>query len=1770
MTIRTHHILIAVVGLCLGIGFLVGAFLRAPSAFGAAPAVVTAVVPSPGNGQVVLKWTNPADAGFTGTMVRYSTIAFPTSVSDGTLASDVVGSPSGTSSYTLTGLANGTIYYFSLFSHNGTPEYSAAVNAQQLVMPTAFSDDFQSDSVAAISGQNGWTTLAGAWNVVDTSGEKTLRSSAVSIGFETDRVLNGGNVATYSDQMIRVDWKGSTTLTPGQVFLRAQSASADAGGYFMWQSGGTVRLNYKNNAGVTQVQLASASFTPIVDTWYTYEFSVVNNSAGLPVLTGYVWARGTAKPSTPTLQVTDTINRFAQGVFSVGKTGTSVNDYDNVVYSGRIGDSSANVAPGNQANKIGWTNPVYANYAGTMVRSSTTSYPTSITDGTLVGNITGSSGAKNTVTHSGLTNGTLYYYTLFPYDTLGVYGTPVYLSQYAYSALFTDNFNTLNAGNIVGQNSWTSSGGTWNVGTVLGQTALIGSGTATYPTNRAINGGSQTTNQILTEDFLSDTASNTAGYVWLRRQADGSGYIVWHNANAWQISYYASAALTTIASATATATPPMDANVWFHQEVSVINNNSGLPVITLYVWKDGMDKPTVPTLQVTDASDRFVQGSFALGKNGGAATADYDNVAFYGTGPVMSISSPAAAVLGAPNVATLSIVDEGGTIFIPYIQTSTTLNVAASAGAVPIGGGVQFVLNEGLGSSQTVTDLVAPYSASFTGLAKGTYTLDAYVLDADGATRLADAASHDRRTGIAIGDIIAVVGDSVTEGQGGNIDSGTVTSWLDADAGMASADNRNFPQYGTTSTTYNEGFLSDLNDKLAAYYGYPVFLMNEGRGGIRANNYQSGVMNAAWQSRINALAPNKWIVQLGINDNRASDSPSTFQTNITNLVNTFISSYGATAANTWLMAPSYDFGAGGQGAYAPGLATYLPIITSVRNSLGLQGGADLYNIFAPYHATQYFDNVHPNATGYAHMARAEFLSMIAPTASSITAVGPTQVTVNWTSITAAEPTIAGYHVKYGTASNALTQTATFGDVTSGTITSLTPNTLYYFAVEAYDNDAAYVAVTDQSNTLSATTQSVATMTSAITADVNANGHIDRMMVTFSEDLDGATVAGADFTVTGYTVSSASETAPGVVTLVLAEGVAADTAGTPLVSIVGSVSNTLGGPTTSGTQVPTDGAAPVLLSAVAQDVNVNGYIDRILATFSEDLDGATVTGSDFGVGTYTVASATETSATLVTIDLIEGMVIDTGATPLVSLIGSVADVPGNVQTSGSVTPSDAATPVLLSGRTQDTDANGRLDHIELTFSKDLDGATIDAADVFVAAYAVSDAQETSAGVVTISLVEGSFDDTGSTPLVTIIGSMSDTIGNTTSSGFVTPTDAAAPVIVAVTPADGSTAVLRNVTPSVTFSETMNISTVTYSIAPAVADGAVVWSAGETVLTLTHGSLLFPVTSYALTITAGNDAVGVSFTGARSDIGYPAHFTTVPSDESVAEDSVAASEPTVTVVTPNGGDMLISGQSAVISWSSTNESSMPFVSLSYSIDDGASYSAIVENIPNIGSYVWTVPSVVTTRARVLIQGGDLLTFSAQDASDRSFTMTSPASDAVVDVPAEDTSVPTTVVNVGEGRSPFTGAPELLTEVSVGDIIQAPDYETVYMVTADGKRRPFVDEQTLYTYITHRSEIKIVTSATLPQMIVGAPMLPNPGTVLVKMQSDSHVYWLEAGAETSLRWLTTESLSREMIGGSWADYVIDIPPTLYSRFPRGADITEPFAIDRSRLRARWDLHE
>ena len=82
------------------------------------------------------------------------------------------------------------------------------------------------------------------------------------------------------------------------------------------------------------------------------------------------------------------------------------------------------------AIKLTWVNPTDSDYFGMQIVWKTNGFPTSISDGdtTLVQN-------KNEYIHTGLADGTMYYYTIFAKDTSGNYSSGITVSHRTWTAL---------------------------------------------------------------------------------------------------------------------------------------------------------------------------------------------------------------------------------------------------------------------------------------------------------------------------------------------------------------------------------------------------------------------------------------------------------------------------------------------------------------------------------------------------------------------------------------------------------------------------------------------------------------------------------------------------------------------------------------------------------------------------------------------------------------------------------------------------------------------------------------------------------------------------------------------------------------------------------------------------------------------------------------------------------------------------------------------------------------------------------------------------------------------------------------------------------------------------------------------------------------------------------------------------------------------------------------------------------------------------------------
>ncbi len=95
------------------------------------------------------------------------------------------------------------------------------------------------------------------------------------------------------------------------------------------------------------------------------------------------------------------------------------------------------------------------------------------------------------------------------------------------------------------------------------------------------------------------------------------------------------------------------------------------------------------------------------------------------------------------------------------------------------------------------------------------------------------------------------------------------------------------------------------------------------------------------------------------------------------------------------------------------------------------------------------------------------------------------------------------------------------------------------------------------------------------------------------------------------------------------------------------------------------------------------------------------------------------------------------------------------------------------------------------------------------------------------------------------------------------------------------------------------------------------------------------------------------------------------------------PTVTVISPNGGENWQVGTIQNIIWIST---SITNVKIEYTTNNGTNWSTIIASTPaGVGSYAWTIPNTPSTQCKVRIS--DASNASINDLSDETFTI-SPA--------------------------------------------------------------------------------------------------------------------------------------------------------------------------------------
>jgi len=152
------------------------------------------------------------------------------------------------------------------------------------------------------------------------------------------------------------------------------------------------------------------------------------------------------------------------------------------------------------------------------------------------------------------------------------------------------------------------------------------------------------------------------------------------------------------------------------------------------------------------------------------------------------------------------------------------------------------------------------------------------------------------------------------------------------------------------------------------------------------------------------------------------------------------------------------------------------------------------------------------------------------------------------------------------------------------------------------------STTPQTLAIGTRAQLVSAPNAVITADLNGNGSIDRLILTFDKPILGTTssvTTGHGFTIQNPSYTIAAGSASGsVVTFVLVERGVPDTGATPTLvydATVGNLQDTTGLTVRSiAGAVAQDGAPPVVVGVTTADPDGNGHLDTVTITWSEPL------------------------------------------------------------------------------------------------------------------------------------------------------------------------------------------------------------------------------------------------------------------------------------------------------------------------------------------------------------------------------------------------------------------------------------------------------------------------------------------------------------------------------------------------------------------------------------------
>ncbi len=286
------------------------------------------------------------------------------------------------------------------------------------------------------------------------------------------------------------------------------------------------------------------------------------------------------------------------------------------------------------------------------------------------------------------------------------------------------------------------------------------------------------------------------------------------------------------------------------------------------------------------------------------------------------------------------------------------------------------------------------------------------------------------------------------------------------------------------------------------------------------------------------------------------------------------------------------------------------------------------------------------------------------------------------------------------------------------------------------------------------------------------------------------------------------------------------------------------------------------------------------------------------------------------------------------------------------------------------------------------------------------------------------------------------------------------------------------------------------------------------------------------------------------------------------SVVIVTPTITILSPNGGEEYTAGEVIDVTWLGNNLTSA-YLDFAISYDSGQTYTHLQRVENQFTTQKLTLPDTLSDTARLRLEGTDQLVVAASDASDSDFMVV--AADEPTVIESLDTSVEIDAVETVTVVATETNPTSQVSDDRLAQsYIRGENFATVYYVDSYGVRHPFGDELTFFSHQENFASVQVVPDSDLSQYPMGAPMLPKAGVVLVKIQSSAEVYHVteNAAGQHELSWIPTEALAVELFGQDWSEFVVDIEPTMWTHYQRVDDIAADTTIDRTQFKRRSHL--